>query len=209
MRDPLRTASTEIRRIVSQALAEGATEDVVVSRVTQYLSDAGIDQELTNWFLEAAAAQFGWITDRTLSGQALADLTNILETIGAEFALVGGEVQQNVVQEIVDGIRSGRASTELEDILQRKFNHGRAQARTVVNTSLLGLARSDRMAKSELAGIQRFRYVGPSPDRPFCRDHYRKVYTREEINRLSNGQISPVRLYCGGYNCRHQWAPVD
>lgn len=208
MRDPLRTAGTEIRRIVAAALAAGEPEAIVLERVNTYLVNSGLDESLKQWFVEQATAQFTWISDRTLSGQALADLTTIFETAGSEFASVGGQVQEKVVKEIIDGIHAGRTSSELSDILQRKFDHGRAQSRTVVNTALLGLNRTKRIRTAEIAGVTRFKYSGPSPDRPFCRQHYKKIYTREEISGLSNGQISPVRIYCGGYNCRHQWVPI-
>ncbi len=39
--------------------------------------------------------------------------------------------------------------------------------------------------------------------RSFCANNYGKVKTIEEWNKLSNGQLSPVSQYMGGYNCRH------
>jgi len=39
--------------------------------------------------------------------------------------------------------------------------------------------------------------------REFCRKHIGEVKTLEEWDKLDNGQLNPVSVYCGGYNCRH------
>ena len=57
----------------------------------------------------------------------------------------------------------------------------------------------------------RYVYAGPSDEknRPFCRKMLKqtaaKALTREEIDKLDNGQIANVFVTCGGYGCRHQW----
>jgi hypothetical protein len=57
--------------------------------------------------------------------------------------------------------------------------------------------------------ITQYIYVGPNDDRtrPFCREHIGQIKTEAEWNALDNGQINPVFLYCGGYNCRHAIVP--
>jgi hypothetical protein len=54
-------------------------------------------------------------------------------------------------------------------------------------------------------GATKFRYVGPLDDktRPFCREHLNEVRTIDDWNTLDNGQILPVSVYKGGFNCRH------
>ena len=43
--------------------------------------------------------------------------------------------------------------------------------------------------------------------RPFCERLLKsdRTYTREEIDRMNNGQIPNVFVTCGGFSCRHQW----
>jgi hypothetical protein len=45
--------------------------------------------------------------------------------------------------------------------------------------------------------------------RPFCREHLGRVYTRDEIAELDNGQLPNVLLTGGGYNCRHVWTEIS
>lgn len=35
------------------------------------------------------------------------------------------------------------------------------------------------------------------------------MYDDTQIDLMRNAQIEPVRIYKGGYNCRHQLLPVD
>jgi hypothetical protein len=64
-----------------------------------------------------------------------------------------------------------------------------------------------------------FQYLGPEDEknRPFCSDIVTRteVFTAEGIEELNNhpllGDYVPpnVRVWCGGYNCRHVWAPTS
>lgn len=62
----------------------------------------------------------------------------------------------------------------------------------------------------------RYRYAGPPAYDPvirkFCKHLMQQVtsgvrWTREEIDRMDNGQLPNVMETCGGYECRHQWIP--
>ena len=65
--------------------------------------------------------------------------------------------------------------------------------------------RGARELQAEDAEAVYFKYVGPPAERSFCEEHLGRVYTEAEIEALQNGQNLPVRLYGGGYNCRHRW----
>ena len=87
------------------------------------------------------------------------------------------------------------------------------RATTLAQTGAAAFDRAARLHDAEEAGITRFKYAGPPADRPFCQVRLKEAaggvtYSIEEMRRLSNGQGLPVELYCGGYNCRHQWLPV-
>ena len=51
-------------------------------------------------------------------------------------------------------------------------------------------------------------YVGPrdGKNRPFCKTWVGKAVTQP--SGMDNGQGLDVADYCGGYNCRHSWAPT-
>lgn len=97
---------------------------------------------------------------------------------------------------------------------------------TIINTQIDTFNRSVTAMAAEDAGVTRFRYVGPKPDREFCSHVLNgdraalgvsgvepsgegRVYTIEEINSMDNGQTGDVLRTSGGWNCRHFWVPVQ
>ena len=84
---------------------------------------------------------------------------------------------------------------------------------TIVNTQISTFYRSVNAMSAEEAGVTRFKYVGArdSRVRPFCRKLVGKVFTKEQINEMDNGQTAKgsVMRTGGGYNCRHRWVPVQ
>ena len=80
---------------------------------------------------------------------------------------------------------------------------------TIINTQISAFNRSVTAMAAEEAGVERFKYVGPKPDRPWCTPRVGKTFTKDEISKMDNGQTSDVMLTAGGYNCRHRWVPVQ
>lgn len=70
------------------------------------------------------------------------------------------------------------------------------------------------MYKADAIGLTSFIYYGDiiETSRTWCIRHAGKVYTEDEINKLSKntweGKSGPWRTHRGGYNCRHFWVPV-
>lgn len=93
---------------------------------------------------------------------------------------------------------------------------------TELNTSLQAFSRTMTANKAEELGFELFVYLGPddSVTRDFCDECLKgkapgvkprsvAIYTRDEIARMNNGQDLDVMTHGGGYNCRHQWRPID
>ena len=89
-----------------------------------------------------------------------------------------------------------------EDLYKTKITNG-------TSTMLQGLYRTTNELAGRKAKIKDYRYVGPLDDitRPFCRKHINEVKTMAEWNQLDNGQLDPVSVFGGGYNCRHELVP--
>ena len=94
----------------------------------------------------------------------------------------------------------------------------RGQLETQVNTAM---AAWDRQLMDEIAvqaDVSRWVFMGPMDKltRPFCRDLLQKsrTYTERGITELNehpllHSYVPPnVKVYCGGYNCRHMFTPV-
>jgi len=54
-------------------------------------------------------------------------------------------------------------------------------------------------------------YVGPvdAKTRSFCLNHVGRVFSVEQIEEMDNGQTGNVLVDRGGWNCRHDWEPID
>ena len=98
----------------------------------------------------------------------------------------------------------------LRSEMRRLSRTSAAQADRMHHDALIGYSRSVIDESSKARGFEYFEYRGPddSANRPFCDKHVGRIYTREEIEKLDNGQTSNVMLTGGGYRCRHHWRPV-
>jgi hypothetical protein len=87
-------------------------------------------------------------------------------------------------------------------------------ARTLSLTGNGAMDRIKNITDALEAGFTLFKYIGPAPERKFCKEHFGKTYSIQEMLLLDNGTGRkgktklPVVAYGGGYNCRHEFAPV-
>lgn len=122
-----------------------------------------------------------------------------------------------VTELAVNRMRATMAQAALEPLdkktLAKRLAHAlslpASQALTLTNTGLSGMSTevnnlaAERMAQlgEEVVMV----HVGPAPQRDFCQRCYRRAFTLQQVDQLSNGQGLPVKTYVGGYNCQHTW----
>jgi hypothetical protein len=134
-------------------------------------------------------------------------VSNQLEGVVATFKAAVPEMREAVARGIAS---SGSLADVVEDVRARlATTYQRASA--AVDAAIMAAGRHAIMAAArEVEGDLDlvYVYVGPRDDknRPFCRLWVGKAVT--DPARLDNGQGLPVDDYCGGYNCRHSWAPT-
>lgn len=210
-----------LRRLVQrviQRISQGDTappENEAVRIVRLLLRRYELARLLERATLDDAIRQASASTARFSSEQDQQTYGRIAARTSADVATVAGRVETSIEREVRRAFhRSGGVSTaDLQRVLRPLEIRSRVQAYTIATTAAGAYDRAARLADAEDAGVERFRYAGPPADRPFCQARLKEAregvtYTLEEIRRLSNGQGLPVELYCGGYNCRHQWLPV-
>lgn len=123
----------------------------------------------------------------------------------------GSVISRSLSGAVMRGAASEKALRRLPKQLAQILEHSEARVQTLYDTavSIYG-----RQVEAEIAGDDpgtTFAYMGPvdAKTRDFCLSHVGKVYTREQIDGMSNGQLSNVFLTGGGYNCRHVWQEVS
>lgn len=164
------------------------------------LVDREVRAELEAEFVEArtpgADRQLGRAFDRLL--------TRAVDQLAAG----DRDMETEAARAAADAVREGRPVREAAQAVADRIGAKRHAAETVALTARAGYDRAARVEVATEAGVERFRYAGPEPERPFCRKHFGRVYTLAELDRLSNGHGLPVRDYLGGWRCRHRLAPV-
>lgn len=126
----------------------------------------------------------------------------------------------NMREELLDGtidtlrreIAQGLINrSDMEDLIFQyadgKAHYARVNSRMIVSS----YNRIGREQVRQSADLKNGLYYGDARDntRPFCLRCIGRVFTMEQIEAMDNGQLSPVKIYAGGWNCIHSWLWVD
>ena len=101
----------------------------------------------------------------------------------------------------------------LERFIDEASPSSTARVKQLVQDGTFQVVRTAHQIKAASLGLTFFRYSGPADNvtRPFCTARVTRVFSREEIDEMDNGQTGEgtALIACGGYNCRHRWASVS
>jgi hypothetical protein len=201
----------ELRRMVVESLEQERSSRDVEREIRVFMEEEGVAETLQEDLLRQATRQHGWISERTIDSSERRVVSELLTTTFSEFARVEDEILEGVVRAVDRGIRNNMPSGKLEELVARTVRGTRGNASVIVSTALAGFDRGKTWIEAEKAGVVRMKLVGTPPganSHSWCRDHYGKTYTREQIRGMSNGTVLSVELSCGGWNCVHTWQAV-
>jgi len=125
------------------------------------------------------------------------------------------DAAQTYLTKINNGLNTVRFGTGTKaDVIKEineKFGKTLAnQAKTLLDTGVSGAKTQANVLLAQDNGIEKFFYAGSliATSRPFCVAHLHQTKTIKEWDELNNGQIGPVSVFKGGYNCRHDLVGV-
>ena len=193
---------------------QGQTAVAVYRQVDQRLARLG--DEVANVAgaraVEAVAAVVG-APPATLPLDVRAELDTIVNgqigDVVAVFRAANDQIREAVARGITTGGSLADVVAEVADRMDVTFK----QAQAAVDAAVMAAGR--RAVVSIALDVEQatdepmvFVYVGPKDqkNRPFCAKWVGKANV--DPRKLDNGQGLPVEDYCGGYNCRHSWAPT-
>jgi hypothetical protein len=108
----------------------------------------------------------------------------------------------------VGGVSAATTMRRIDESLRQRVPSLESAGRTAI-------AEYDRQvtgASAARAGVGLFAYLGPVDriTRPFCATLADAVYSADQIGKMDNAQTTTSPLISGGgYNCRHQFAPIS
>lgn len=127
----------------------------------------------------------------------------------------GGTIVQPTADDMYEGLATVMRGDDLDTVAKRirdRSGISAGRATTEARTRLAEFDRTVTAVTAEEAVAEFFAYMGPRDliTRPFCGVLVEHVLTREQVGRLDNAQTvtSPI-ISGGGYNCRHNWSPID
>ena len=187
----------EAEKKIRDALASGS---ITYREAERMLSDIKARLET------AVNDMLPWLTAHTADRGPLLEIAS---KVLPRFTRLNEALESGILHEIRVGLKSDEDQSIVVRRIQAKFGRAEHNARTLVNTGNAGIANADTMNQALADGFTMFRFMGPSPEREFCREHINQIYSIDEIRLMDNGQRLPVEYFMGGYNCRHHWVPVS
>jgi hypothetical protein len=187
----------EIRAAVTDAGYSGLVTRASIDAVSA-MADAATGSRLI-----AAAAQLGAVSPARL--HALASLMR------ADLLGLGDVLAQQLWRASMTSIYTATPHDKIVSALAKVFDRTRAQVQTLFDTQVSVVGRQIVADDRARDPAQAYLYVGPIDGvvREWCLDHLGKVYTRDRIEAMDNGQLPNPFLTAGGYNCRHSWLSVS
>ena len=192
---------------------QAQTSAAVYRQVVRALEQVGSAETITvlgRRTVEAVEAITGQPAS-TLSVDVRQELDAIVNGAANDVAAAFAGVQDEIRQAINAGVTSGGTLDDLIVDVQERLDVSFRQASAAVDAAIMGAGRRAVLAEAVASGVPWvYLYVGPkdAKNRPFCAQWIGKCVTNPDAVDVTPGQPSPVGTYCGGYNCRHSWAPI-
>lgn len=188
-----------------------ATAVRVRRQVVALLKENGVrvfEDAATKRALEAAARV---TAGNRLPANAQAELARIVTGQTAEVASVWDSAADDMRRAINAATTTGgNLATLIEDVAQA-LDTSFVRATAAIDAAVMASGRRALMLEAKATGLPYvYAYVGPDDGkiRDFCKQLVGRAVSETYMRRLDNGQGLPVRDFCGGYNCRHSWAPL-
>ena len=145
---------------------------------------------------------FAEVTENTLQALTNFSTSSFADSLGK----MGGVIKN----EIVKGALGEATEQGILQAIQQQAGLSNAQMRTLVTTGLNDYSASvGKIMIDESPESEKFRYIGAIDDRtrPFCIKVWEAgAMTQKEIKSRFGSKVFIER---GGFNCRHQWMPVE
>jgi hypothetical protein len=189
------------RKALETALSDSGYEDLATSAYGARLDNL-VEAVLSNRGLAGKAAKLTGAFDERVAAIKALHATDLLD--------VGDEMAKELWQSVTRGVFGARDPQDILADLGDIVDATEPQIQTLYDTGVSIVGRQVEALQAGADPETRFAFMGPvdAKTRDWCLEHVGRVYTRDEIDQMDNGQIDNVFLTGGGYNCRHTWIEI-
>jgi len=205
---PEQLSNANLDRIVDDALQNA--RDIINSDLAGQIQTS-TRQVLTDTkdFYSGLGLSLPNLNDAVQRSKDAEALTNLFRT---NMSKMREELLEGTIDTLRREIAQGLINrSDMEDLIFQyadgKAHFARVNAKMIVSS----YNRIGREQVRDSAGLKDGLYYGDARanTRPFCLRCIGRVFTLEQIQKMDNGQLSPVKIYAGGWNCIHSWLWVD
>jgi hypothetical protein len=122
--------------------------------------------------------------------------------------------KKEIQKAVKTGIREKLSHKELTASISRISDKASAYGSVIAATQLKAYNRTAKNEKANIAGVFYYEYMGliRETSRKFCKSMINTTLHIDEINKYTAAEVGPAFIepciiYCGGWNCRHDWEP--
>jgi hypothetical protein len=202
--------NTELRRIWKLAIRQKWSKDKLQSELNKATS-----VYYTKVFMQEMIAialpekdSFDWFKDNVSSEEDYKTLTTIFNKNYTYYSRQKEGLNSDIIEVVSNGIANDLPDNKIISELEFKMTKWQQHAKTIVNTAQQQLSMLKYRITAEEAGVEKFRYSGPPPQRKLCKAYYQKEFTLKEIKSISERLGYDFFIERGLWNCRHFWEAV-
>ena len=149
------------------------------------------------------------VAESSLRMTAGSDYEKLIATYSVDFKNIDENTRDLVVKAFRESVNKNYSFEVIRtNLLKTAINSN--EVYTLANTAVSQFDNASMFEFALQAGINQFLYDGhlQANSRIFCVLNFKKIFTYQQILKLSNGQGIPVVTSCGGYNCHHYFTAI-
>ena len=199
--------NTEIRRIYKLAIRNKWNRSKLYTELERVTAPFYSKKQLAD-LITTKFADFDWLKEYTTTQQETDEINEYFNKNFRYYSRQKTGLNNDIIRIITNGLNQDLDDADMISQLESTLNKWQNHAKTIVNTAQQQFSMLKFKITSQEAGVEKFRYSGPPPQRPICKAYYQKEFTLKEIADISNRLGYDFFIERGLWNCRHFWEAV-
>ena len=197
--------NAEVRALYKQAIRERWSLDKLKSKLST-ITTSNYSKKSLQSLLDSE--DFKFLQSHTADSGEYNELTKYFNKSFFYYSEQKEGLNKDIVNIISDGFKNDLDDRDMINQLEGTLNRYQQHAKTIVNTAQQQFSMLKFRITAEEAGVEKFRYSGPPPQRPICQAYYQKTFTLKEIKDISARLGYDFFIERGKWNCKHFWEAV-